>query len=67
MMRYEMNIETGNIAWNEKERAVMRADDGLDMRISNWTLATRTRPGRRDVQAPQIVAPVRRPEQEATS
>ena len=45
----------------------MREDDRLDTRTSNWTLATRTLPGRRDVQAPQIVAPVRRSEQEATS
>ena len=50
-----------------KEGAVTIEDDDRDTRTSNWTLATGTLPGRRDVQAPAMVATVRRTEQEATS
>jgi hypothetical protein len=46
-----------------KEGPVTREDDNRDTRISNWTLATGTLPGRRDVQAPAIVATVRRTEE----
>jgi hypothetical protein len=46
---------------------VTREDDGKDVRISNWTLATGTLPGSREVQAPPKVATVRRAEQEAGS
>jgi hypothetical protein len=34
-----------------KEPAVTREDDGREARISNWTLATGTLPGRRNVEA----------------
>ena len=49
-----------------KERAVGIEDD-RDTRTSNWTLATKTLPGRRDVQAPAIEATVGRSAQETTS
>ena len=49
-----------------KERAMPQEDDNRDTQPSNWTLATRTLPGRRDVQVPAIVATIR-PTEEATS
>jgi hypothetical protein len=51
---------------SDRERA-MTIEDDRDTRTSNWTVATNTRPGRRDVQAPAVVATVRRSEQETTS
>jgi hypothetical protein len=45
----------------------MTIEDDRDTRTSNWTVATNTLPSRRDVQAPAVVATVRRSEQETTS
>ena len=45
----------------------MTIEDDRDTRSSNWTVATNTLPGRRDVQAPPIVATVGRSAQETTS
>ena len=50
-----------------RSAAVTREDDNRDTRTSNWTLATGTLPGRRDVPAPAIVATVAGTVQEATS
>jgi hypothetical protein len=44
-----------------------RQHDARDTRISNWTLATATSPGQRDVQAAMALDTVRRPAKEATS
>ena len=54
-------------AARSKEHVVTKEDDGRDTRPSNWTLATGTLPGRRDVPAPAIVATAARTVPEATS
>ena len=54
-------------AARSKEHVVTKEDDGRDTRPSNWTLATGTLPGRRDVPAPAIVAAVAGTVQEVTS
>jgi hypothetical protein len=53
------------VAWM-KEGAVTIEDD-RDTRTSNWTLATKTLPGRRDIQAPTILATLAGSAQETTS
>jgi hypothetical protein len=44
-----------------------RQHDTRDTRISNWTLATGTSPGQRDVQTAVASDTIRRPAQETTS
>ena len=41
--------------------------DAPDMRISNWTLATATSPGQRQVSPPAMPIPPRRPAPEGQS
>ena len=45
----------------------MTIEDDRDTRSSNWTVATNTLPGRRDVQAPPIVSTAGRSDKETTS
>ena len=42
-------------------------DNNADVRISNWTLATGSKPGARDVYSPPMSSPAAREEPEAKS
>ena len=53
--------------WATTEDVMTNEDNAADVRISNWTLATGTKPGARDVYAPPTMRTARHAEPEAKS